>query len=161
MSSYGFTDDDLKYLRIKGSPSDRDRNVSRGELSTHGVPMDPRVPRNELTPAKKRGKYRAEPTEVDGHRFPSKREATRYEHLKLMQKAGEIADLELQPQYPIVVTTPAGVKVKAGVYTADFRYTRKGGGTVIEDAKGFKANEAYRLRKRIVEAQYGIEIQEV
>jgi hypothetical protein len=158
-----WTEEDIAHLRIKGRPSDRDRNLSRGERSTLPDRQDLRVNRNVVTPApaKKRGKYRAEPTEVDGHRFPSKREATRYEHLKLMQKAGEIADLELQPQYPLIVTTPAGVKVQAGVYTADFRYTRKGGGTVIEDAKGFKSNEAYRLRKRIVEAQYGIEIQEV
>jgi hypothetical protein len=51
MSSYGFTDDDLIGLRIKGSPSDRNRNVSRGELSPHGVPLDPRVVRNELVSA--------------------------------------------------------------------------------------------------------------
>lgn len=111
--------------------------------------------------AKKRGKYRAEPTEVDGHKFPSRREAARYEHLKLLQTAGDIGDLELQPQYPLIVTTPAGVKVMVGVYTADFRYMRKGGGIVVEDAKGFKSNEAYRLRKRLVEAIYGIAIEEV
>lgn len=111
--------------------------------------------------AKKRSKYRAEPTEVDGHRFPSRREASRYEHLKLLQQAGEIRDLELQPKYPLIVTTPAGVKVEVGVYTADFRYFKKGGGSVVEDAKGFRTNTAYLLRKRIVEAQYGIRIEEV
>jgi hypothetical protein len=45
-----WTADDLIGLRIKGSPSDRNRTVSRGELSTHGVPLDPRVLRNEPTP---------------------------------------------------------------------------------------------------------------
>ena len=132
-----WTEEDIAKLRVKGRP------------------------KAEAAVLAKRSKYRAEPTEVDGHRFPSRREASRYEHLKLLQTAGDIGDLELQPQYPLIVTTPAGVKVQVGVYTADFRYARKGGGTVIEDAKGFKSNEAYRLRKRIVEAQYGIEIQEV
>jgi hypothetical protein len=53
MSSYGFTDDDLRGLRIKGSPSDRDRkgNVARRELTPLGVPQDLRVNTHEVAHA--------------------------------------------------------------------------------------------------------------
>lgn len=45
-------------------------------------------------------KYSAKSMEVDGHKFPSKREARRYQELVLLAKAGEIDDLELQPRFP-------------------------------------------------------------
>jgi hypothetical protein len=47
-----WTDDDLIGLRIKGSPSDRNRkgNVSRGAHPARSVEPDPRVVRNEPTP---------------------------------------------------------------------------------------------------------------
>ena len=102
-----------------------------------------------------RSKYRAIPTLVDGIRFASRRESLRYMELKLLACAGEISGLELQPVFPLLVD---GVKV--GRYLADFRYYRKDGELVIEDSKGFKT-PVYRLKKRIVEAQYGIQVQEV
>ncbi len=42
-------------------------------------------------------KYRAQPTIVDGIRFHSKGEARRYQELRLLERAGEITNLELQP----------------------------------------------------------------
>jgi hypothetical protein len=157
-----WTAEDLIGLRIKGSPSERkDRNVSRGDVSTHGVPLDPRGVRNEPAPAKKRGKYRAEPTEVDGHRFPSKREAERYRVLKAQLAAGEIWELELQPRYVLrVMNFETSIIHVVGEYIADFKYRRHGGIEVIEDAKGMKL-PLYLLKKKIAEAQYGIRIQEV
>ena len=104
-------------------------------------------------------KYRNQPTEIDGVTFASKREAARYEALKVMQAAGEISGLELQPQFPMLVARPDGVTVAVGSYRADFRYIRDNQ-TVIEDAKGMKT-EPYKMRKRHVEAQYGIRIEEV
>ena len=47
-------------------------------------------------------KYNAIPTTVDGIRFASKREARRYLELKLLQKAGHISDLELQPRFRLM-----------------------------------------------------------
>ena len=102
-----------------------------------------------------RSKYRAIPTMVDGIKFASGREARRYMDLKLLQCAGEISGLELQPVFPLIVD---GVQV--GKYLADFRYYKADGELVIEDSKGFKT-PTYRLKKRIVEAQYGIEVKEV
>ena len=39
----------------------------------------------------------------DGIVFSSKREMQRYAELKLLQKAGEIRELELQPEFPLHV----------------------------------------------------------
>ena len=99
-------------------------------------------------------KYSAIKTEVDGFIFASKREAKRYSELKLAERNGDISNLELQPKFPLIVN---GKKV--ATYIADFRYTERGE-VVIEDSKGFRT-AIYRLKKKMVEAQYGVEIIEV
>ena len=101
-----------------------------------------------------RSKYGAQPTVVDGIRFASKREATRYGELSLMQTVGEIAGLVLQPAFDLHVN---GVRVCK--YVADFTYQR-GEAVVVEDAKGVKT-AVYKLKKRMVEAEYGITVVEV
>lgn len=52
---------------------------------------------------------------------------------------------------------------RIGYYTADFLYKTKDGKAVVEDVKGGRATstEAYRLRKKMVEATYGFEVREV
>jgi hypothetical protein len=110
-------------------------------------------------------KYGAVKTVIDGIAFDSKREANRYRELKLRQMAGEIRDLELQPTYPLVVRHHIYLDppIIIGTYTPDFRY-REGqqGLLVIEDVKSKATKtEAYRLRKKFVEAQYSITIREV
>ena len=92
-------------------------------------------------------KYHAVPTAVDGYRFASQREARYYQNLKLLEKAGAIQDLELQPVFPLVVN---GVVI--GKYVADFRYVDCETGEVVTvDVKGFRTKE-YKLKKRLVEA---------
>lgn len=108
----------------------------------------------------KRPKYGAVKTVVLGITFDSKREADRFEELLLLQKAGDITGLELQPQYPLHVMTPSGTRVVIGRYIADFRYTRNGE-VVIEDAKGFRGKELYLWKLKHVVAQYGIVVKEV
>ena len=108
-------------------------------------------------------KYHAKPTIVDGIRFASKAEARRYSELKMLEKAGEIERLDLQPKFPLVVS---GLRV--GTYIADFRYYRvlnRNARTtitsqVVEDVKGVKT-PVYRLKKKIVEALYPVTITEV
>jgi hypothetical protein len=100
-----------------------------------------------------RSKYRNVPTVVDGTRFHSKREAARWSELRLLERAGKVAALERQVAYPVVMN---GVKVCS--WLADFRY-REAGETVVEDVKGCKT-PLYRLKKKLVEAQYGITIRE-
>lgn len=112
----------------------------------------------------RRHKYGAVRTVVDGISFQSKREAARYQELKLLEKAGEIHGLVLQPHYHLT----AGLSgVSVGKYIADFEYCecRRGdkcarSRVVTEDAKGFKT-PLYRWKRKHVEAQYGIEIREV
>jgi hypothetical protein len=120
-------------------------------------------------PSKRPHKYRAQPTVSDGIRFASKAESRRYQELKLLEKAGEIKELELQPKFPLSVPWYQGHNnAVIGTYLADFRYFRrsrqKGYGTawkhVVEDVKGFKT-PLYRWKKKHVEAQYGLEITEV
>jgi hypothetical protein len=101
-----------------------------------------------------RSKYNARRTEVDGITFHSRREAKRYAELKLMERAGEIRDLILQPEYPVVV----GADKHVCTYIADFAY-KHGARLMVEDCKGFRT-PTYRLKKKLVEALYGIEITE-
>lgn len=101
-------------------------------------------------------KYRNIPTLVDGITFDSKKEAKRYQDLKLLARAQKISDLVLQPEFPIVIGDKPICK-----YIADFKYfDREKRCTVTEDAKGMRT-PVYRLKKRLVEAQYGIRITEV
>jgi len=114
----------------------------------------------------KRHKYGAIPTEVDGIRFASKKEAKRYGELKLLEKASEIIGLELQPEFELWTSTGKAHSPKPiGVYRADFRYVVPGYRpildlVVVEDVKGFKT-PLYRWKKKHVEAQYGITITEI
>lgn len=108
-------------------------------------------------------KYRAVKTTVDGVTFDSRKEANRYCELKLLEKAGEIARLELQPRYDLDVIggVVKDVRFTIGTYRGDFKYLDKRTTTwVIEDVKGFKT-PLYRWKKKHVEAQYGIQIREL
>ena len=106
-------------------------------------------------------KYNAVRTWRHGHWFASKAEARRYTELLLLETAGEITDIELQPTYPLMTPTPDGSLVSTAKYIADFRYVDiPSGDTVVEDVKGVRT-QIYKLKKRWVEAQYGITIMEV
>jgi hypothetical protein len=103
-----------------------------------------------------RPKYGNRKTEIDGYLFDSQAETRRYQELKLMQAAGEIDTLELQPVYEIMV----GERYICN-YRADFKYHDiKKGIAVVEDVKGYRT-PVYRLKKKLVEALYGFEIMEV
>lgn len=107
-----------------------------------------------------RSKYNAKPTIVDGIRFASKAEAARYSQLKMEEKAGLIKNLVLQPAFKLYVPTMDGGHEVVGKYIADFSYERDNK-EIIEDVKGFKRNPVYRLKKKMAEAIYGIEIVEI
>src|SRR3990167_5419723 len=74
-------------------------------------------------------KYGSIKVELDGYVFASRLEANRYLQLSLMEKAGEIRKLELQPRFQLYVN---GVKI--ATYIADFQYVEcKTGMTLVED----------------------------
>lgn len=124
-------------------------------------------------------KFHARKCTVEGIRFDSTHEARRYSELRLLERGGQIRDLSVQPEYPIIVVPvrlrlcldqqwrfkpdPEQVPIQVGRYRADFRYVDLGTGQlVIEDAKRpATRTTAYRLRKRLVEAIHGITIREV
>lgn len=98
-------------------------------------------------------KYNNKPVVVDGHHFPSRREANRYAELKLMERAGLIAELKLQVPFPIEVNGKIVTR-----YVADFTYKQEGK-FICEDCKGFRT-DVYKLKKKCVQAAFGIVILE-
>jgi hypothetical protein len=106
-----------------------------------------------------RRKYGNQPTEVDGHRFDSKKEAARYSLLRSIQASGGIRDLEVHPRFPLVVHGQ-----DCGTYVADFAYVvTQSGERVVEDVKSAatRALPTYRLKRRLLWALYGLTVQEV
>lgn len=101
-------------------------------------------------------KYHAQKTVVNGIAFDSKKEASRYIQLSMMQKAGIIHDLRLQVPFIIISKSRYGRAIR---YVADFVYKAQDGREVIEDVKGMKT-PVYRLKKRLM-AELGKEITEV
>lgn len=112
--------------------------------------------RIEIVDPPKPNKFSAIKTEVDGIIFDSKREAKRYQDLRVMQQAGLISGLTLQPEFPLIVE---GTKV--GIYRADFLYFENGT-RVVEDCKSppIRKHMYYRLKKRLVKALYGFDVRE-
>ena len=111
--------------------------------------------RNLLKSAQhKKNKYNAKKTTVDGITFDSAKESRRYQCLKLMEKAGEISGLELQPSFDIIVN---GHKICR--YVGDFRYKLKNGEEILEDSKGVRTS-LYLLKKKLMKATYNIVIYE-
>ena len=107
---------------------------------------------------RRRSKYGAVRTTVDGIAFASKAEARRYRELRLLERAGEIRDLELQPA--INLDAPGG-PARVGVYRADFRYYRRtpaGWADTWEDVKGVMT-PLCRWKLAHVKAQYGMDVQ--
>lgn len=105
----------------------------------------------------KKSKYGAVKTEIDGIAFDSKHEASRYRELRLLEQAGEISNLRLQVPFELIAKSKYGTAIR---YYADFVYNDCKGCLVVEDAKGVKT-PVYRLKKRIMEEKYGIEIKEI
>lgn len=102
-------------------------------------------------------KYNAVRTVVDNITFASKREANRYFELKVLQRVGDITELQCQPRFPLVVR-----EVKIATYVADFSYRNQAGVLVVEDVKSKPTmTPAYRLKKKLLLALYGIAVVEV
>lgn len=88
-----------------------------------------------------------------GHQHDSKVEARRCGELHLLQRAGEIAELVVQPQYWFVINGTAVIHEngrRCG-YRADFSYTERGK-FIVEDVKGAYRDAAWVLRKAIFRA---------
>ena len=111
--------------------------------------------------ASTKSKYHSRKQTIDGYVFASKREAQRYLELKMLEKAGEISNLELQKRFELIPSQRIGGKAveRPCYYVCDFAYC-EGGKQVIEDAKGMKT-EVYKIKKKLMLYKYGIAIKEV
>ena len=105
----------------------------------------------------RKSKYANQKVELDGHKFDSKLEARRYSELKLLEKAGEIKELELQKPFVIQPSffDDKGKRQTAIKYYADFVYWEKRGDDwhyIVEDVKSpaTKKDRVYRLKKKMM-----------
>ena len=104
-------------------------------------------------------KYNNKKTVIDGIVFDSKKEAARYQDLKILERVGLIQGLEIQPIFALQESyIIGGRKVRALTYRADFAYF-EGNQKVVEDVKGMRT-AVYKIKKKLFEYKYGIEIRE-
>lgn len=109
---------------------------------------------------------------VDGETFDSKKEYRRYCELKLLERAGQIRNLQRQvkfllipSQYEEVVDAKGKPKQKCiereCVYVADFQYRdAHTGKLIVEDTKGVKT-DTYVIKRKLMLKEYGIKISEI
>ena len=70
-------------------------------------------------------KYRNKKTQVDMYVFDSIAESKRYKELALLQRAGEIQNLELQPKFLLQESFKKNGKTYRKIeYIADFSYSK-------------------------------------
>lgn len=103
-----------------------------------------------------RNKYGNRKTVIDGITFDSAKEARRYSELKIMQRAGLISDLKLQPRFELLPTFKKnGVTHRKIEYVGDFSYTEKGI-DIVEDVKSdfTRKNPVYLIKKKLLFFRY-------
>lgn len=106
------------------------------------------------TMTKSRSKYGAKKVKVGDKRFDSIAEGSYYQYLCLLQKSGQITDIqlqvpfELQPKY-----VRKGKTVQAIKYFADFVVTYADGHTEVVDVKGMRT-DVYKLKKKMLLFKY-------
>lgn len=100
-------------------------------------------------------KYNNVKTFIDGITFDSKREAFYYQYYRNLEKDGKIQDLLRQVPFHVVVNDKKICK-----YFADFTYNDEFGYHVIDvKSKITRVDKVFRLKKKLVEALYNIEIE--
>jgi hypothetical protein len=111
----------------------------------------------------KRSKYGNVPTEADGHWFASKKEARDYGVLKILQDAGQITNLRLQPRFVLqeAYTDTDGAHHRMIEYVADFQWDDlHTGKTHVRDSKGART-PVFLLKAKLFRAKYSQYVFEV
>ena len=121
-------------------------------------------------------KYKSKSIIIDGIVFQSKKEGRRWTELRMLERAGEITNLQRQVPYLLIPEQrapstevykkgsragqpkPGPVLERKVVYVADFVY-QENGETVVEDAKGMRTKE-YVIKRKMMLYRYGIRIKE-
>ena len=114
----------------------------------------------QLVNKTKSSKFNNVKSEIDGHKFDSKKESEFYGSLKIKKQAGLIKDFKMQVPYEIIVNN-----IRIANYFLDFLVENNDGTIEYIDIKGkdkktnkFIKTGVFALKKRLVEAIYGIKI---
>jgi hypothetical protein len=114
----------------------------------------------KLIKKKKSSKFNNVKSEIDGYKFDSKKESEFYGSLKIKKQAGLIKDFKMQVPYEIIVNN-----IRIANYFLDFLVENNDGAIEYIDIKGkdkktnkFIKTGVFALKKRLVEAIYGIKI---
>lgn len=98
-------------------------------------------------------KYRNKKVILDDYVFDSIQESRRYKELKLLLKAKEIQDLELQPRFLLQESFKKNGKTYRKIeYIADFKY-KENGKIIVEDVKGIQT-DVFKLKHKLFEKIY-------
>ena len=122
----------------------------------------------------RRNKYKNDKTEVDGILFESKREARRWQELRLAESVGAIGHLQRQVHFELIPAQrepdrrgPRGGLIKGRTlereveYVADFVYIDLDTGeTIVEDTKGFKTKD-FIIKRKLMLYMHGIRVREI
>ena len=101
------------------------------------------------SPFRRKNKYGAIKTQVDGILFDSKLEAFHYDMLKMQLLAGEIETLRLQEEFIIKIE---GKQIC--IYVADYYYYDKEAQKwVVSDAKGVKT-DVFKIKWKLMQALF-------
>jgi len=120
-----------------------------GKMQTTDIPLKP-------------SKYKNVKTEVDGIKFDSKKEAKRWQELKLLEASGEIDQLMRQIKYELIPSYKFPTE-RAVNYVADFVYLTRVGEAwtwIVEDAKGMRTPD-YVIKRKLMRHVHGVIVREV
>lgn len=115
-----------------------------------------------LKSSEAKSKYHNKKVKFRGITFDSVKERDYYLYLLDREKRGEVRHINRQYKFEIIpsFTTPAGEKIKAITYLADFYFFDiVSNSWRVIDVKGYKT-DVYRLKKKLL-AYKGIYIEEV
>lgn len=123
----------------------------------------------------RRNKYSARKVVYDGQTFDSKRECERYLQLCMLERAGEIYDLQRQVKFVLIPEQrEEGTVITRGIhkgelkqgkllerecaYYADFvYYDSKTDKMIVEDSKGFRTKD-FLIKKKLLLYVHGISL---
>lgn len=98
-------------------------------------------------------KYRNKKVIVEDYVFDSLQESKRYKELKLLLRAGQISNLELQPHFLLQDSFKKNGKTYRKIeYIADFKYIENGK-TIVEDVKGLQT-DVFKIKHKLFEKKY-------
>lgn len=102
---------------------------------------------------RRQSKYWAERTKVDEIDFDSKKEANRYNELRILEKAWKITNLRLQPKFLLQESFKYNWCTEKRVsYVSDFAYTQDNE-KIVEDVKWFKT-DIYKIKRKLFLYKY-------